>query len=102
LYLKYVARAGQGRLGRAHEAAAWAARTFGPLHAAAIAAVLEGHYRLNIIARPEHLDHGRAASIPRAPKAVVTKPGRGSIGSPHSLLPPHGKLFLALRVSRIF
>ncbi len=37
---------------------AWAARIFGPLHAAAIADVLEGYYRLNIAVRPEHLDHG--------------------------------------------
>lgn len=38
--------------------AAWAGRTFGPRHAAAIADVLEGYYRLNIVVRPEHLDHG--------------------------------------------
>jgi hypothetical protein len=39
---------------------AWAERSFGPLHAAAIADVLEGYYRLNIVVRPEHLDHGRS------------------------------------------
>lgn len=37
--------------------AEWAARSFGPLHASAIAAVLEEYYSLNIAARPEHLDH---------------------------------------------
>ncbi len=34
----------------------WAARSFGPLHAEAIADVLEEYYSLNIAVRPEHLD----------------------------------------------
>lgn len=36
--------------------AQWAARNFGSEHAAAIAAVLDEYYRLNIVTRPEHLD----------------------------------------------
>lgn len=34
----------------------WAARSFGPLHATAIADVLEEYYSLNIAVRPEHLN----------------------------------------------
>lgn len=34
----------------------WAARNFGKEHAAAIAALLQEYYRLNIVTRPEHLD----------------------------------------------
>ncbi len=37
--------------------AEWAARSFGSVHADAIATVLEEYYRLNIIVRPEHLNH---------------------------------------------
>jgi hypothetical protein len=36
----------------------WAGRTFGSLHAAAIGAILDDYYGLNIVTRPEHLDHG--------------------------------------------
>ena len=34
----------------------WAARTFGPANAEAIASVLDEYYRLNITVRPEHLN----------------------------------------------
>lgn len=34
----------------------WASRSFDPVHAAAIAAVLDDYFSLNIVKRPEHLD----------------------------------------------
>jgi hypothetical protein len=38
----------------------WATRNFGPLHADAIASVLNDYFRLNIVTRPEHLNLSNA------------------------------------------
>lgn len=38
----------------------WAARTFDPVHAGAIAAVLDDYFALNIVKRPEHLDRSNS------------------------------------------
>jgi Glycosyl hydrolase family 115/Gylcosyl hydrolase family 115 C-terminal domain len=47
---------GTSRLSRSDYLIDWSARTFGQDHAAAIAALLEEHFRLAFIRKPEHMD----------------------------------------------